>query len=1142
MRCAILWLCCSIASATLLIYSQPSNLHPTGFGTFDVNGVGSFNPKTKVGGRLLAPPRVTSLLVSSQGYAIVFGQFNWAQGTEIYNLAVTDIATGSIQPLDGPSVWGSGVEAACWRSEVSGRFFVVGQINGFDTAPQSRLQGVAACSVSNGCGAVTLGLSQMPQSLRFASISYQARTDTLYVMYRATALTTSQLTGAERVDTLLGIFRDNSWTYFSLFKNENLEGHALRVLPLFESVFVNLAPQENPDRFLASIFCPADNSAVPSLVELTGAYDYCWSKMASPAVRNKTFTVATEEALYSLQLDTGRIWKMTSSSSVGVDVTANIGTFRTSIDQRMSLFTSDDSLFALIFQQGATPVLRLGANGVWEHLFDIEDPQCIDHGDSIFASHPPVAASGDGMRILWTCPFISNERFVGFDSNVTAYTADLRELPAVPKAIFSTPFYRAGVLDDMQAVGSAVWMRGNFQAVSPLISPDDLFPAADGMALWFPGTGKWSAVSGFDDATSFSLVTLTNSKNNLWVPFAKTERSFSLACYDGIRDHWQFFHPASPDNELFAHLNVSLAPSGGHSTMCSYKDDLWMTWLLVDKSGHTMGALVKVPNPLKNAISPLMLEWSVVSILRNPVDDTACWDLNTCWADTFATTLVFADRIWIVGSFTFEMPQGHWIRAVASFDPESGEHRPVSQSVDEYVFATTAAVGRFDEGVEEALWVGGTIKTIPGLLAAQGAMNVASLDANGNWTATTKALLAPPTRLNAQRLFFAGRNVMVVLSQDWRTGYELVAAGMNIFRNGMTFPDPAVQSMWYDVMQATEIQVDTVTSVWALIVLVSVTLLLMAAVSILIPCIWMRWAGPSAAGGFRYISLPSYQDHGVDTNLGALLHDDSIRKLDAADVEMGSKLGSGGQATVFRARYLGRDIAAKALTGFDASQFSRFVREIKLTATIQHKNIISFVGVLVEEQSLYLCTEYLETDLAKVIPVLTLAQQVGVTQDVACGMAYLHSYSPVILHRDLKPQNILISTTTGRAKVADFGVSRIVATKMTNDSGTFLYQAPEMFQKSSHYGPASDVYSFGLLVLEVFSREPPYSSATTTSAFLFEFVDAVRSQRLLPNVHGLPPACPVRSVILDCIQWEPSSRPSFAAVVRALEKDRHDED
>ena len=275
------------------------------------------------------------------------------------------------------------------------------------------------------------------------------------------------------------------------------------------------------------------------------------------------------------------------------------------------------------------------------------------------------------------------------------------------------------------------------------------------------------------------------------------------------------------------------------------------------------------------------------------------------------------------------------------------------------------------------------------------------MDKNGNYSATTKELLSPPARLNVQQLFFIGDRddqAMVVISRDWRKGYELISSGMNVFRNKQTYPDPSVQIMWTAVNNAVQIKVDTRVSLWAPVVVVLVTILLITGVSILIPIVWHRFGGR----GFRYISLPSYQDHGVDTNLGALLNDESIRKLDPADVEMGSKLGEGGQGAVYRARYLGREIACKLLLGFEATQFSRFVREIKLTSSIVHKNIVAFVGVILEDNGLYLCTEYLDTDLAHVIPVLTVAQQIQVTKNVASGMAYLHSFSPPVLHRDLK--------------------------------------------------------------------------------------------------------------------------------------------
>ncbi len=91
------------------------------------------------------------------------------------------MATGLTQEL-WPSVWGAGVEGACWRSERQGSFFVVGQILGFQNSPQSQSTGVSVCTLAGGCGALSNGLRELPAQMTFASLAYDDRSRSLFVM------------------------------------------------------------------------------------------------------------------------------------------------------------------------------------------------------------------------------------------------------------------------------------------------------------------------------------------------------------------------------------------------------------------------------------------------------------------------------------------------------------------------------------------------------------------------------------------------------------------------------------------------------------------------------------------------------------------------------------------------------------------------------------------------------------------------------------------------------------------------------------------------------------------------------------------------------------------------------------------------
>ena len=93
---------------------------------------------------------------------------------------------------------------------------------------------------------------------------------------------------------------------------------------------------------------------------------------------------------------------------------------------------------------------------------------------------------------------------------------------------------------------------------------------------------------------------------------------------------------------------------------------------------------------------------------------------------------------------------------------------------------------------------------------------------------------------------------------------------------------------------------------------------------------------------------------------------------------------------------------------------------------------------------------------------------------VAKGMQYLHSFSVPVLHRDLKSLNVLLDEYY-TPKIADFGWTRLLAEKMTLKVGTFQWMAPEVIV-SKHYTEKADVYSFGIILWEIASREPPFKS------------------------------------------------------------------
>jgi mitogen-activated protein kinase kinase kinase 9 len=101
-----------------------------------------------------------------------------------------------------------------------------------------------------------------------------------------------------------------------------------------------------------------------------------------------------------------------------------------------------------------------------------------------------------------------------------------------------------------------------------------------------------------------------------------------------------------------------------------------------------------------------------------------------------------------------------------------------------------------------------------------------------------------------------------------------------------------------------------------------------------------------------------------------------------------------------------------------------------------------------------------------------------IAYEIALGMNYLHSFSTPIIHRDLKSLNILLDSCF-RAKIADFGWTRLKSDRMTNRIGTFQWMAPEVID-GDMYTEKADIFSYGIILWEIAAREPPYKSIMGT--------------------------------------------------------------
>jgi serine/threonine-protein kinase len=216
---------------------------------------------------------------------------------------------------------------------------------------------------------------------------------------------------------------------------------------------------------------------------------------------------------------------------------------------------------------------------------------------------------------------------------------------------------------------------------------------------------------------------------------------------------------------------------------------------------------------------------------------------------------------------------------------------------------------------------------------------------------------------------------------------------------------------------------------------------------------------------------------------------DRLSTVLAARYEIGRQIGEGVMATVYLARDVkhGRKVAIKVLKPELAAVLGRerFVQEIKVTANLQHPNILPLYDSGAAEEFLYYVMPYVEGESlrAKIDRdrQLSVEETVGIARAVAAALDYAHAQG--IVHRDIKPENVLLQH--GQALVADFGIALAVSaaggTRLTGTGlsiGTPYYMSPEQAAGDREIDSRSDIYSLGAITYEMLTGDPPHTAST----------------------------------------------------------------
>ena len=258
-----------------------------------------------------------------------------------------------------------------------------------------------------------------------------------------------------------------------------------------------------------------------------------------------------------------------------------------------------------------------------------------------------------------------------------------------------------------------------------------------------------------------------------------------------------------------------------------------------------------------------------------------------------------------------------------------------------------------------------------------------------------------------------------------------------------------------------------------------------------------------------------------------------------------SSIGSGGMATIYSAQDLQVDrvVAVKVLREIfstDKQFVARFQREARAASVLKHPNIVRVYDYGQTDGNYYIVMELIEgTDLRNYLSshnVLDVDRAIIIAHDIALGLGAAHRRG--IVHRDVKPQNVLIGID-GSIKLTDFGIVSVYkdanAERLTTSGmtlGSVQYFAPEQAQ-GEIVTPAADVYALGIVMYEMLTGSPPFDGNSPVAVAMQHIQDKPEPPgQLNPDI----PAA-LEEIILCCLEKVPGARfPDGSELARALEK------
>ena len=268
---------------------------------------------------------------------------------------------------------------------------------------------------------------------------------------------------------------------------------------------------------------------------------------------------------------------------------------------------------------------------------------------------------------------------------------------------------------------------------------------------------------------------------------------------------------------------------------------------------------------------------------------------------------------------------------------------------------------------------------------------------------------------------------------------------------------------------------------------------------------------------------------------------DSSWNVPRNEVIVKEEIGRGASGLVSKGQFRGQSVAVKQIHQFILSQthvVNLFKREVRIMASVQHPNLVQFIGAVFDENvenltaTPLLLLELLHTNLRKAYEQrpsnLGASVMLSIFCDMAYGLHYLHEHQEPIIHRDVSAPNVLLEALPGgtwRAKLSDFGSANFLKRSSSLGVGAIVCTAPEMFPRDDPSAPVPrptvkcDVFSYGIVLVEVITKTMP---SLENRHQLFQEVE-----RKWKMMHDL---------VTRCTQRCPEDRPTMSVVLNLLNR------